>query len=115
MSDPVAEAAQVLVPLLSAGADVALGQIARQAGEDVAATVRRVLGKLRHALGAEEVGEEKVAAVLRAEVEAGSLTEADIQEVTRVIGSGWDNHGVQIQAGKNVYICNEIKADQFNG
>ena len=73
MSDPVLDAAQVLAPLLAAGADGVVAEAMRQAGEGAAAGARRVLDAVRKALGGKAADREAVAAALRGELEKGAI------------------------------------------
>jgi hypothetical protein len=112
MSDPVLDAAQVLAPLLAAGADGAVGEAMRQAGEGAAAGARRVLDAVRRALGGKGADREAVAGALRGELDKGTLTESDLRDAMTVF-AGRDNYGVQ---GEKIYIGNSINAGRdFRG
>jgi hypothetical protein len=116
MSDPVLDAAQVLVPLIGAGADGVVAEATRQAGKGAAAAARRVLDAVREALGGEGADKEAVEAALRGELDRGTLTEGDLLHVVNVFGAGRDNYGVQIKGHKN-YIGNSIHIEggDFHG
>lgn len=116
MSDPVLDAAQVLVPLLAAGADGVVAEATRQAGEGAATAARRVLDAVRGVLGGEGADKEAVAAALRGELEKGTLAEGDLLHAVNVFGAGRDNYGVQIKGQKN-YIGNSIHIEggDFHG
>jgi hypothetical protein len=115
MSDPVLDAAQVLAPLLAAGADGAVAEAMRQAGEGAAAGARRVLDAVRRALGGGGADGEAVATALRDELDKGTLTESDLRHAVTVFGAGRDNYGIQVKGDKN-YIGNSINVGgDFHG
>lgn len=113
MGDPVLEAAQALTPLLAAGADGAIGEVTRQAGESAAAAARSVIEKIRRSLDSDAPSEETVAGVLRSELEQGNLSRADLLRTVETIRLGHDN---RMQVKGNAYIGNsiDIKGD-FHG
>lgn len=115
MSDIVLDTAQVLTPLLAAGADGVVAEATRQAGEAAAAAARRVLDAVRRALGGETADKEAVAIALRGELARGTVAESDLMHAVEVFGAGRDNYGIQVKGEKN-YIGNtiDVKGD-FHG
>jgi hypothetical protein len=115
MSDPVLDAAQVLAPLLAAGADGVVAEATRQAGEGAASAARRVLDAVRRALGSEGADKEAVAATLRGELDKGTITESDLLNAVEFFGAGRDNYGIQVK-GEKTYIGNSIHVEgDFHG
>lgn len=104
MADPVAEASQVVAPLLSAGADGVAAAALRQAREGGNAAARRVLDAARKALGGKNADESSVAAALRAGLDEGAITESDLRQAAKVLRANRDNYEVR----GNVYTHTSI-------
>jgi hypothetical protein len=114
MSDPVFEAAQALVPLLAVGADGAIAEVARQAGEGAAAAARRVIEAIRGSIDEVDPSEEQIAQALRSGLANGDLAQADLVPLAEMHGAGRDNHGVQVEG--NAYMGNSINVEgDFHG
>jgi hypothetical protein len=86
MNDVVNEAAQILVPLLAAGANTAVEEASKEAGKKFTGAIAKVLGRIQKHLhpGANQ---SEVAAALQAGVDAGAITMADLKEIV-----GQSNH-----------------------
>jgi len=80
MNDVVNDAAQILVPLLAAGANTAVEEASKEAGKKFTGAVGKVLGRIQKQLrpGSEQP---EVAAALQAGVDAGTITLADLHEI----------------------------------
>ncbi|WUJ70489.1 hypothetical protein OG809_36000 [Kribbella soli] len=83
MNDAVNEAAQVLVPLLAAGANTAVEEASKQVGKEFVGAVGSVLGRIRkHLHGAPNAHE--VAGALQTELADGTIKLADLKEIVRL-------------------------------
>ena len=80
MNDVVNEAAQILVPLLAAGANTAVEEASKEAGKKFTGVMGKVLGRIQKQLrpGSKQP---EVAAALQAGVDAGAITLADLHEI----------------------------------
>jgi hypothetical protein len=80
MNDVVNEAAQILVPLLAAGANTAVEEASKEAGKKFTGAMAKVLGRIQKQLrpGANQP---EVAAALQAGVDAGAISLADLKEI----------------------------------
>lgn len=83
MNDVVNEAAQVLVPLLAAGANTAVEEASKQAGKEFVGAVGSVLRRIRKHLHGDPNGPQVVAA-LQAELADGTIKLADLTEIVRL-------------------------------
>ncbi|TDW21793.1 hypothetical protein [Kribbella kalugense] len=83
MSDVVSEAAQVLVPLLAAGASTAVEEASKEAGKEFAHAVGSVVERIGKRLrGAPKTTE--LAATLQACVDDDTIKLADLKEIVRL-------------------------------
>lgn len=78
MSDVITDAAEVLVPLLSAGAGAAARDVAERGGTDLADRVAQLVAKLRSRLAGSPLPVADVELALRSEVAAGTVTLDDL-------------------------------------
>lgn len=115
MSDPVLEVAQALTPLLAAGADGAVAEATRQAGEGAAAATRRVIEAVRAALGGAPPDQGKVADALREQLQRGAFTEADLVHTMKVVGIAGDNYGVQVKGNAYIDTSIHVEGGDFHG
>jgi hypothetical protein len=109
MSDLVQEAANALVPLMSAGAGVAAQSAAEDAGSGFYAAAIRVAGKLRRYLhGDEEPAAETVEVALRSALADGELGEQDLRNLVSLHATDGDVGGKVGSVGGNAYIDTSI-------
>lgn len=115
MDDVIHDAAEAIVPLLSAGAGAAAHGIAEQAGSRLTDAAGAVIQKVRRRLpgGRPNVGQ--VEDVLRAALEEGELSRQDLNMVVSSLSIGRDDRSMR--AGKNIYYGNTIDVENgdFNG
>jgi hypothetical protein len=81
MSDVVQEAAQAIVPLLSAGAGAAAHDLAEQVGARVSDAVVRVLSGIRERFPGSRPRVADVEDALREALAGGRVTEADLRSL----------------------------------
>jgi hypothetical protein len=105
VSEVINEAAEVLVPILSAGAGAAARDAAERTGTHVSKTLARVLGWVRPRLSDTRPSQRDVESALRASVDAGQLTRDDLQTLI--------DHRHSIRA-KNVFTGTTIIKGDFN-
>jgi hypothetical protein len=110
VNDVVQDAAQVLVPLLSAGAGAAAHDLAEQAGADLSAGAVRIVERIRHRLSGGQPGATEVVDALQAALTDGDVTEAELQ--TLVNRAGRDN--VSMRA-KTIINGGVVVHGDFNG
>jgi hypothetical protein len=108
MADPALEVAQALAPLLAAGADGALEEVAHQAGAGAADAVRRMIDRI-HKRTAEDPGEEQTATALRDALEDGQLTEAELLEALKALRTIRVGDSYRVRG--NAYVGNTIKVE----
>lgn len=106
MSVPVQEAAQALVPLLSAGVDVASRELAGETGSSFAKAALQVIAKLRSSASKPKPDVKEIEGALRTGLADGSVTEAQVRTLVTE----------NISAGKNVYMHNIFNIERdFHG
>jgi hypothetical protein len=114
MSVPIQEAAEALVPLLSAGGDVAARELGRQAGSGFSRAVGRLVGKLRGSLKEPAPDVAQVEEALRKGLADGTIAVEDIQAVVALQASGrdsWNLGGSDISAGRDVNIGTSLHVE----
>jgi hypothetical protein len=99
VDDVVQEAAQVIGPLLSAGAGAAAHDLAEQAGSRVSAVTSDILARIRRRLTGVQPDVRTIEKALRAAIADGDVTETELRTFVNQIGG--DN--VSMRAGKNIY------------
>jgi hypothetical protein len=105
VSEVINEAAEMLVPILSAGAGAAARDTAERAGAHVSEALTRILARVRPRLSGGRPGLRDIEAALRASIDAGQLTRQDLQMVV--------DHRQSIQA-KNVFTGTTIIKGDFH-
>jgi len=106
MTVPIHEAAEVLTPLLSTGADVASRELASQAGSGFAKAALSVIDKLRGKAREPNPGVHEIEDALEAGLAAGAVTEAELRSLVTE----------NLTAGKNVYSRNTFNiGGDFHG
>lgn len=105
MSEVINEAAEVLVPILSAGAGAAARDAAERAGAHVSEALTQIIARIRPRLSRGRPGLRDVESALRASIDAGQLTRQDLQTVV--------DHRQSIRA-KNVFTGTTIIHGDFH-
>jgi hypothetical protein len=105
VSEVINEAAEVLVPILSAGAGAAARDAAERAGVHVSEALARVLERIRPRLSGGQPRLRDVESALRASIDAGQLTRQDLRMLI--------DHRQSIQA-KNVFTGTTIIEGDFH-
>jgi cytochrome P450 len=109
MGVSVQEAAGVIVPYLSAGADAAAGDLSASLGAQAATAIVALLGKIRARL-AGPVDQEGVAAGIRSALDAGEFSEDELRSAVKTLNQA-GHHNTAIQGDVyegNVYRRNVI-------
>jgi hypothetical protein len=109
MSVPIQEAAEALVPLLSAGADVAARELAGQAGSSFSRAALRLIGKIRDTLKSPNPDVAEVENALRTGLADGTVSASEIQAVVSVQRSDGDIWNVS--AGRDANIKNTLHVE----
>lgn len=86
MEDLVHEAAEAVVPLLSAGVGAATSDMASRAGRKLSETTIAVLGKLRGRLGSGPADRRSIRAHIAAALANGEISESDLRALLRDSG-----------------------------
>ena len=109
MSVPIQEAAEALVPLLSTGADVAVRELAGQAGSKVSRAALRLIEKIRGSLKSPAPDLAEVEEALQKGLASGIVSASEIQAFVSLQGSGRDTWN--ISAGRDVNIKNKLRVE----
>lgn len=116
MSVPVQDAAEALVPFFAAGADAALGELARKAGSSLSETALHALERIRARFSGQEVNAAGVETALADALADGSLSDDDIGRIAELKSVIHKTYALQV--GRNAYVDTVIKVDgggSFNG
>ncbi|WP_410791323.1 hypothetical protein [Kribbella sp. C-35] len=84
MSDVVNDAAQVLVPLLAAGANAAVEEASKAAGKQFAGAAGKILGRIQKYLHRPDPGHPDVVAALEAGVDDGVIRLDELRELVQL-------------------------------
>jgi phage terminase Nu1 subunit (DNA packaging protein) len=99
VDDVVQEAAQVIGPLLSAGAGAVAHDLAERAGSRFSAATLDILARIRHRLTGAQPDVRTIEKALRAAIADGDVTETELRTFVNQVSG--DN--VSMHAGKNIY------------
>jgi predicted trehalose synthase len=111
MGDLVTDAADVLVPLLSAGAGVAVRDLVDRAGDQVAETTIGVLAKLRARLKGQTATAANVEAALRKEISSGEVVAAQLEEIVSLRQGAGSIYNQDVRVQGNAIVGSNMRID----
>jgi hypothetical protein len=118
MSVPIQEAAEALAPLLSAGADAAVRELAGKAGSGLSDAAVRLIGKIRPLLKSSAPDVAEIEQALRAGLADGIVSSLDIEALVSMQSSGRDSLSIRVgnvKAGHDVNIGNTVHERNHEG
>jgi hypothetical protein len=113
MDDVLRDATQAILPFLGTSVGVAAQGFAERTGASLSDGTLRIVERIRERLAGSQASEPDVAEGLRKALEAGEVTERDLQILVAEVGTSKSVH-IQQSAGKSIYNA-PIKAGIFNG
>jgi hypothetical protein len=112
MSDVITDAAEALVPLISAGAGAAARDVAERGGTELADRVAQLVAKLRSRLAGSPPPVADVELALRSEVTEGIVT---LDDLARLIALKPTVGGVHVHGDvKTAFFGGDIRIDTIN-
>lgn len=115
MSAVVPEAVNAILPVLAAGGVVTAQGVAEAGGARMFDAASRVVGKVRHRLGPDDITRPDLQRALEEGLAAGEITEADLQVVVQLSHTNARSVVGQVQA-ERVYMDNVINVEgDFHG
>jgi|GEM_PF-4937652 len=118
MSVPIHEAAEALAPLLSAGGDAAVRELAGKAGSGLSDAAMHLIGKIRPFLKSPTPDVAEVGQALQAGLADGAVSPRDIEALVSMQNSGRGSVSIRVgnvKAGRDVKIGNTVHERNHEG